>query len=154
QICLYGLLGFVVSAQFGYPWWVWALLAWIVVGLLGVLHININARVLAVLLICEIGVILLFDFASFSHPAHGVTTQPLSPTSLFVNHVGGVFAFSIAAFVGYESGPFYGEEARGQHVVARASFGALAFIGVLYAVSSWAMAVAVGVDPVATEAGQ
>src|SRR5262249_51105236 len=95
QICLYGLLGFVVSAQFGYPWWVWALLAWIVVGLLGVLHININARVLAVLLICEIGVILLFDFASFSHPAHGVTTQPLSPTSLFVNHVGGVFAFSI-----------------------------------------------------------
>jgi Amino acid transporters len=154
QICLYGLLGFMVSTQFGYPWWVWALLAWIVVGLLGVLHININARVLTILLICEIGVILLFDFASFTHPAHGMTVRPLAPTSLFGSEVGGVFALSIAAFVGYESGPFYGEEARGPHVVARASFGALAFIGVLYAVSSWAMAVAVGVDPVATDAGQ
>jgi amino acid transporter len=153
QICLYGLLGFMGSALFGGLWWAWALATWAVVGLLGVLHININARVLAVLLICEIGVILLFDFASFTHPAHGLTVQPLSPGNLLVDGVGGVFALSIAAFVGYESGPFYGEEARGPNVVTRASFGALAFIGVLYAVSSWAMAVAVGVDPVNTPDG-
>jgi amino acid transporter len=152
QICLYGLLGFMVSAQLDGPWWAWALLAWLVVGLLGVLHININARVLAVLLICEIGVILLFDFASFTHPASGVSVQPMMPTSLFVNNIGGVFALSIAAFVGYESGPFYGEEARTPGVVARASFGALAFIGVLYAVSSWAMAVALGTDHVVAKA--
>src|SRR5262249_7880181 len=115
--------------------------------------ININARVLAIFLVCEIALVLLFDFASFTHPAHGLTFQPLSPGSLFVNGVGGVFALSIAAFVGYESGPFYGEEARGPHVVSRASFGALIFIGGLYAVSAWAMAVQAGVHTVATKNG-
>src|SRR2546430_74726 len=122
--------------------------AWAVVGLLGVLHININARVLAVFLVSEIAVILLFDVSSFTHPAHALTVAPLSPGSLFVNGVGGVFALSIAAFVGYESAPFYGEEARGHHVVSRASFGALIFIGALLTVSSWAMAVATGVPDI------
>jgi amino acid transporter len=137
----------------GGPWWAWALTAWAVVGLLGVLHININARVLAVFLIMEIAVILLFDFASFTHPAHGITLKPLAPDTLFVNGVGGVFALGIASFLGYESGPFYSEEARGNHTVSRASFAALIFVGVLYALSSWAMAVAIGVDPVSTPQG-
>jgi amino acid transporter len=153
QICLYGLLGAIVGGELGGPWWAWALAAWAVVGLLGVLHININARVLAVFLVCEITLVLLFDFASFTHPAHGLTFVPLSPGTLFVNGVGGVFALSIAAFVGYESGPFYGEEARGHQVVSRASFGALIFLGVLYAVSAWAMAVEAGVQPVSTKDG-
>src|SRR5262249_52010572 len=153
QICLYGLLGFIVSSDLGGKWWMWSLAAWAVVGLLGVLHININARVLAIFLVCEIALVLLFDFASFTHPAHGLTFQPLSPGSLFVNGVGGVFALSIAAFVGYESGPFYGEEARGHHVVSRASFGALIFIGLLYAVSAWAMAVSTGGDPGQADGG-
>jgi amino acid transporter len=55
--------------------------------------------------------------------------------------------------VGYESGPFYSEEARHSRVVTRASFGALAFIGALYTISSWAMAVSVGVDPVDAKDG-
>ncbi len=108
---------------------------------------------LAIFLVCEIALVLLFDFASLTHPAHGVTLRPLSPGSLFVNGVGGVFALSIAAFVGYESGPFYGEEARGHHVVSRSSFGALIFLGLLYAVSAWAMAVGTGVEPISTKDG-
>jgi len=157
QISLYGLLGFTVNTFFNNtgPWWLWALVAWAVVGLLGVLHINVNARVLAVLLVLEISVIVLFDIASFTHAAAGVTLKPLAPTALFdsgLGALGGVFALGVAAFVGYETGPFYGEEARTQRVVARASFGALAFIGILYALSSWAMAVTVGVDTVGSGA--
>jgi amino acid transporter len=153
QICLYGLLGAIVSGDLGGPWWAWALAAWAVVGLLGVLHININARVLAVFLVCEIALIALFDFAAFTHPAHDLTFEPLSPSSLFVNGVGGAFALSIAAFVGYESGPFYGEEARSHKTVSLASFTALIFLGALLTISSWAMAVGAGVRPVATAQG-
>ena len=157
QISLYGLLGFTVSTFFNNtgPWWLWALVAWAVVGLLGILHINVNARVLAVLLVLEIAVILLFDVAAFTHAADGVTVKPLTPNAMFeagLGSLGGVFALGVAAFVGYETGPFYGEEARTQRVVARASFGALAFIGILYALSSWAMAVTVGVGTVGSGA--
>jgi amino acid transporter len=95
---------------------------------------------------------MLFDVASFTHPAQGLTFTPLSPGSLLVNGIGGVFAFGIAAFLGYETGPFYAEEARSHRVVSRATLGALAFMGVFYAVSSWAMAVTVGVQTVGSGA--
>ncbi|HEX6871649.1 MAG TPA: APC family permease [Micromonosporaceae bacterium] len=149
QICLYGLLGVVVAGLLGGVWWHWALAAWVAVALLGVLHVAVNARLLALLLVCEIAVVLLFDAAAFAHPAGGsVSVTPLLPASLAENGVGGVFALSVAAFVGFESALAYGEEARSHTAVARATFGSLLFIGLLYAASSWAMAVAVGPDRV------
>ncbi len=151
QISLSALVGVTIQGFVGHgAWWFWTLLVWAVVGLLGVLHINVNARVLAVLLILEIGVIVLFDVASFTHPAQQVTLTPLSPGSLLVNGIGGVFAFGVAAFLGYETGPFYAEEARSHRTVSRATLGSLAFMGVFYALSAWAMAVVEGVQPVGT----
>jgi amino acid transporter len=153
QCSLFGLLGFVVSGVLGGPWWVWALVAWVAVATLGVLHVTLNARLLALLLIAEIAVVVLFDVTALSHPAGGsLDVAPLLPTSLFGSGVGGVLALTVAAFVGYESTLAYGEEARGHRPLARATFGALLFIGVLYAASSWAMAVAVGPDQVVAAA--
>src|SRR5207248_1004531 len=80
------------------------------------------------------------------------TFAPLAPTSLLVNGIGGAFAFGIAAFVGYETGPFYAEEARTHRVVSFGTLGALIFMGTFYAVSAWAMAVTVGVQTVGTGA--
>jgi amino acid transporter len=152
QISLYGLVGVTIQGFLdgAGTWWLWALVVWAVVGLLGVLHINVNARVLTTLLICEIGIIVLFDVASFGHAAQGITLKPLSPGSLLVNGIGGVFAFGIAAFLGYETGPFYAEEARTHRTVSWATMGALIFMGVFYAVSAWAMAVTVGIQTVGT----
>jgi amino acid transporter len=67
---------------------------------------------------------------------------------LLVNGMGGVFALGMAAFVGYESGPVFAEEARGDRTVGRATFAALGFLGLFYAVSAWALAVAVGPEHV------
>ncbi len=148
QISAYGLIGTTLSgllSGFGWPWWMWALVVWALIGLLGVLHININARVLAVLLICEVFVIVLLDLAAFTHPAGGVISGAgLLPGNLFVTGIGGMFALGIASFIGYEVAPVYSEEARGHWAVARSSFGALLFLGIFYALSSWALIVARG----------
>jgi amino acid transporter len=142
---LYGLLGSVVATLLGGEWWAWALAAWAIVAALGLLHIGVNAKVLALLLVCEIVVVVLFDLAAFSHPNEGtVSLAPLLPTNLVHDGVGGVLGLTVAAFIGYESVLAYGEEARDHRAVARATLGSLVFIGVLYAVSSWAVAVAVG----------
>jgi amino acid transporter len=144
-ISLYGLLGAVIAGLLGGPWWAWAFAAWAAVALLGVLHIAVNARLLAFLLLAEIAVVILFDLAAFAHPAGGaVSLVPVLPSSLLQDGAGGVLALSVAAFVGYESVLAYGEEARGHGAIARATIGSLLFIGVLYTVSSWALAVAVG----------
>lgn len=156
QICLYGLLGASLEGllpKVGFAWWVWAGIAWAAVATLGILHININARVLAVLLVAEVGMILLFDIGAFTHPAGGsISFAGLAPSNFFVSGIGGVLAFGIAAFVGYESGPVYGEEAKGPGPVSRATFGALFFLGLLYAVSSLALTVTTGPDNVVDDA--
>jgi amino acid transporter len=164
QIGLFGLFGAgfgdFASATFGLdlPWWVWAGGALVLVGALGVLRVDLNARVLAVLLIAEIVVVALYDIGAFSAPAGGtVSFDGLSPTELFVPGVGAVFAFSVAGFIGFESGAIYSEECRNPRVtVGRATFVALGFTGLFYALSAWAMTVAVGSDRLqaaATEAG-
>jgi amino acid transporter len=151
QICLYGLLGYTFQSYIGGVWWVWALVVWAVIGLLGVLHVGINAVVLASVLVCELAMIVLFDVAAFLHPAAGaVSTEPMMPSKLFAAGVGSVFAFGIAAFVGYELAPVFGEEARSHRTVTRATFGALAFLGLFYAAGAWAMATVEGADRVLT----
>ncbi|HKD99007.1 MAG TPA: APC family permease [Micromonosporaceae bacterium] len=148
QICLYGLLGVSLVAFLpaaGLTWWGWALIAWAIIAILGLLHIQINAKVLAVTLGLEVFMVVLFDLAGFANPAGGhVNLTGLAPTSLFTAGIGGVFAFGIAAFVGYETGMAYGEEARGTRPVSRATFTALIFLGCLYAFSSLALSVTEG----------
>ncbi|MCI0686046.1 MAG: amino acid permease, partial [Sporichthyaceae bacterium] len=114
----------------------------------GLLRITINARVLALALIAELCIIMLFDLGSLIHAADGISLDPLMPDRLFVDGVGGVLALGMAAFVGYESGPVFAEEARGPRTVPRATFAALAFLGLFYAFSAWALAIGVGPDRV------
>lgn len=153
QMSLYGLFGHTVSELTGMPWWLGAGLAWITVGILGVLRVDINATFFAWALLAEIAVVVLLDLAAFGNPAGGsISVAPLSPDNLVVDGLGGVLALGIAAFVGYESGPAYAEEARSSRSVTAATFGALGFVGVFYALSSWALAVAVGPAKVAAEA--
>ena len=54
----------------------WALAVWAVIGLLGVLHVGINAVVLASVLVCELAMIVLFDVAAFLHPADRRASRP------------------------------------------------------------------------------
>lgn len=151
QISLYGLIGATMAGLVGggLAWWAWALLAWALVGVLGVRRVAVSARILTVLLLCEVTVLLLFDAGAAMNPAEGASmATPLSPSSLLVAGIGGVLAFGIAAFVGVELPPVYSEEARSSTDVVRATFGAVAVIGLLYAISSWAVAVAVGPEQV------
>jgi amino acid transporter len=154
QIGLYGLFGVglagFMAENFGLDvtWWIWALIALAFVGTLGLLRVDLNANVLAVLLILEIIAVIIYDIVAFSNPATGsITTEGLRPSELFVPGVGAAFAFAVASFIGFESGAIYSEEVRNpRHTVARATYAALAFTGLFYALSAWAMTVNVGPD--------
>jgi amino acid transporter len=155
QICLYGLVGATLAGDLGGTWWVWAGLVWLLIGVLGVFNVRLNAAVLGWLLGLELLLIAAFDLAALSHPAGGhLTSAPLSPSSLVVSGIGGALALGIAAFVGYEQPPVFVEEARRVSSVVRGTFAALGFLAVFYALSSWALAAAVGPDQVAGAAAQ
>src|SRR5215467_3437540 len=65
QIGLYGLFGFVAQGLFqqhfnwNIKWWVYALVAWAVVALMGALRVDINSKILGILLLAEIVVVVI-----------------------------------------------------------------------------------------------
>jgi amino acid transporter len=78
QIGLYGLFGYSIRAfiiektNFDMPWWAWALCCLVVIGALGAARIDLNARVLAVFLTCEVIAVIVYDIVAFAHPVHRV----------------------------------------------------------------------------------
>jgi amino acid transporter len=163
QIGLYGLFGVLMQGLFegqlglwSWPWWLWALVGWVLVGILGMLRVDLNASVLGVLLILEVAAVIVFDVVALGNPAGGsISFDGFLPENLFTAGVGGVLAFGIAAFVGFESGTAYSEEVRDpRRTVARATYLALFITGVLYAISAWALTVGAGPDDVATRAAE
>lgn len=154
QISLYGGLGVVAQGLahewlgFNAPWWLFSLAAWALIAVLGVLRVDINGRVLAVLVTAEIVLVLVFDVIMGAHPYSGqLGLAGLSPTYLFA---GGTSALAlggiaVAAFTGFEDSANYSEEARQPgRTVRLATYLALGLTVVLYAGGTWAMSSAAG----------
>jgi amino acid transporter len=152
QVGIYGIFGFEVSGLFAtyadveIAWWIPALVAALVVGLLGWLKIDVNARVLGVLLVIEVLLVVIFDIAALADPGkEGLSLHAFNPDTLTGAGVGTALCFCIAAFLGFEQAPVYAEETSRPHVlVPRVMFFAVGGVAVFFALSSWALTVATG----------
>ncbi|WP_432844190.1 APC family permease [Dactylosporangium sp. CA-092794] len=160
QIGLFGgfgpVLAGLVSDRLGFdaPWWLYAFVAWAVIGVLGVLRVDVNGWVLAVLLVAEIAIALVYAAVELAHPAgHRVTYDSLAVSWLWNSDIGAGLAVAVAGFVGFEATAVYAEETKDpRRTVPRATYLALLVIGLLYAGSSWAMSVAAGPDTIVARA--
>ncbi|MEU4217353.1 APC family permease [Actinoplanes sp. NPDC026623] len=153
QISLYPLFGVTVSGLSGRgTWWTWALLAWLIVFVLGRYPGAINARFLGVLLALELAVILLFIAAGFTHPATGeISTAVFRPSNLLVaGAAASVVVFAVAAFAGLESVLAYAEEAKSYRGLVWAAGTAIGVCGLLYVLASWAYGTWLGLDRLQT----
>ncbi|MGO2644038.1 APC family permease [Brevibacterium aurantiacum] len=155
QIGIAGMFGFVFSSFldsiFGLQvsWWVCALIAWVIVGIMGVLRVDFSAKVLGIIVGTEFLVVIIYDIIGLSHSPEGVTAGGMLPDQLFAPGVGAALAFSIAAFMGFESGAIYNEEVKDpKRTAGRATIIAVIIIAVFYAFSAWAMTVAEGTSNV------
>ena len=151
QVGIYGLFGFQLSmfleAKLGVssPWWLWILLCIVLVGVLGVNRVDLSAKVLGVLVGLEFLVVIVFDIVALVAAPEGVSTAALNPTALFGPALGIILVFGVAAFMGFEGAAIYGEEAKDpKRTVPRATYAAVAIIGVFYAFSAWAFSVGIG----------
>jgi amino acid transporter len=158
QLGLYGIIGDVVSTALSAPpfnvanppqWWVIALVAWALVAILGVLRVDINGTVLAVLLCAEIAITVVYSVVNLAQPGPdgngSLTFDTLMPQNLFVTGFGAVLVITFLGFTGFESAVVFSEESKNpRRTIAMATYVSIAIIGVLYAVSSWAMSVATG----------
>ena len=147
-----GLVGFfgsgILHSELGIsvPWQAISfglLAAALVVGIIGV---EINARVLGVLLILETAMLVILDVVTFA--TKGPSAYPLSalsPTEIFSGSVGIGFMFVFISFIGFEATAIFGEEAKDpRRTVPRATKLAIALIGVVYLLTSWSLIAASG----------
>lgn len=166
QIGISGLFGAVfggfIAAKTGFTldWWVWCLVAIAIIGTLGWLRIDLNAKVLALFLTAEVIVVAFFDLVVAGNPSpEGISVATAyDPSIAFGAAVGAALTFTMAAFVGFESGAIYSEECKEpRRTVARATYISLGAIAIFYSLSAWMLQSAAGpsvvVDPAALVAG-
>ncbi len=162
QVGIYGIFGFEVSGLFAtyadleVAWWIPALAAALAVGALGRLKIDVNARVLGVLLVVEVALVVIFDIAAVADPGpQGLSLHAFNPDTLTGAGLGTALCFCIAAFLGFEQAPVYAEETSRPHVlVPRVMFLAVGGVAVFFALSSWALTVATGPSAIVGQAQQ
>ncbi|WP_206429637.1 APC family permease [Mycolicibacterium nivoides] len=141
------------TTQFGLdlPWEIYAVVGLVAIAALSHFDISVAAKVLGVVLVCEIGMLSLTAVAGLAHHPDGMSFTSLSPlTALNTNGVaGGVVGLGLLmafwSWVGFESTAIYGEESKDpKRIVPRATMIAVIGIGVFYTFISWGVVVGNG----------
>ncbi len=145
-----------LSAELGWSadlWWIWALVAAVIVFVLGYLGITISAKTGTALGLLEIIVfaalaVWLIVISGGDNTASVFTLSEATVTGF--EGAGGVFAasiFSILAFIGFEAAAPLGEEARDpKRTIRQAVVYSALGIGLFYVFTTYAAAVFYGPD--------
>lgn len=151
QIGLYGLFGFsaahalAATLDINIPWWLCGGVAWLLVAILGIRNIDLSAKVLGIVVLIEFLVVSVASIYALVQAPEGITSDGWQPQNFFAPGIGILLSFSMAAFMGFESGAIYSEETKQPaHTVPRATYIAIAAIAVFYAVSAWALQISTG----------
>ncbi|MFD1211052.1 APC family permease [Arthrobacter sp. GCM10027362] len=124
-------------------WYLWAIIAVVAAFALSRQGIGFSAKVLGISLVCEVLILLVFDFAVLF--THGFDPAAFNPGIAFSGAVGVGFLFAGNAFVGVEATGLFSEEARDpKRTIPRATFVAIGFIGLFAAFTTWAIVSATG----------
>ncbi|MGW2742957.1 APC family permease [Streptomyces sp. NPDC001450] len=137
--------------------WEWcAAVGLVLTAVLGYREIALSARVLALLMLGEIGVLAALDVAILArHGLHALPTASFSPHVAAGHGVGVSLMFAFVSFIGFESAALYGKEAKDpRRSVPRATYAAVVLIAGFYALTSWLAVGAVGSDKVREVAGR
>jgi len=145
QVGIYGLFAVTSSAMletfFGItvPWGVLAFIAIAGVWALGFFGIDVGARVLGVLLVAETLILLILGIAiAVQGGPEGFSFGLFDPQLVFTPEVSVVLGLALGAFLGFEATALYRSEARNPNSsIPRATYIAIGFLTVFYAVIVW-----------------
>lgn len=148
QIAMYGLFGAslagLLSRHFGMtvPWWGCVAAGIALVWFLGSRKIELGARVLAVLVACELLLLILFAIGVIV--TKGLSALDVSasfgPHAILAGAPGVAIMFAIASMFGFESTAIYSAEAKDpRRTVPRATYLAVVLIAVFLAFVTWTL---------------
>ncbi|WP_314674608.1 APC family permease [uncultured Rhodococcus sp.] len=153
-----GQIGFVVAcgiftsstldSLFGIsvPVYACALTIAVLVAVVGYNRVDIGAKVLAVLMALELGVLAVFCIAVLVEGGHeGLSLTSFSPSTFLTAGLASVFVLTFTSFVGFEQTAIYSEEVvDSKRTVSRATYTAVIVLAVVYSFCAWVIVQAVG----------
>ncbi|MER6350894.1 APC family permease [Streptomyces sp. NPDC001634] len=164
QAAMYGLYGATVSglvehyAGVHVAWWIWVLVTMALVQVLGSAGIEMGAKVLAVFVLAEFSILLVFALVTFvkgGGPEGLGFADSFSPHAALQGAPGVALMFAVASMFGFEATAIYGEEAREpRKTVPRATYLSVAVITGFFAFTSWMLISAHGASKATAEAGK
>jgi amino acid transporter len=150
QVGLFGGIGAVAAGfldpRLGVemPWWCYAAAAWLLIFFCGRRRVEVNSRVLGILMAAECLLLLVFDAIMLAHPHGGrVSLATLSLHNVTSVSIVVAIVVCVSSYVGVEDAVNYGEEAR-RGSIGRAMVSCVVVAAIVYALSAWAMSVAAG----------
>ncbi|MEO3787742.1 APC family permease [Actinocorallia sp. B10E7] len=145
-----GGIGYFLTEEGGAPgpWWAWSLGAIVLMGAFGYRNVDLSAKILGVLMVCEIGALTAFDVAVLAHKGlDAFQFTSFAPSTVLSGAPGVAFMFAFGSFVGYEAAALFSEETKNPvRTVPRATYAAVLVIGLFYTFTSWLMVGAIGAD--------
>ncbi|MDI3387751.1 APC family permease [Streptomyces sp. B-S-A8] len=164
QGAMYGLYGATMSPLVAHhtglelPWWVWALLTMAVVQALAATGIEVGAKVLAVLVLAEFSILLVFGLVTLlkgGGPEGLGVAESFAPSAVLAGAPGVAVMFAVASMFGFEATAIYGEEARdAKKTVPRATYLSVIVVTGFFALTSWMLISAWGASKAPGAAGE
>lgn len=148
-VCVIGFVGYFgvfanasISAVFSVDvsWQVCSLVAAAIVAVVGYCQVDVGAKVLMFLVTLEVAVIVVLIVAVLVQGGpESASAAPLSPHNVFfAGGSGALFLLAFGAYVGVEGTAIYSEEAANpEHTIPRATYIAVAFLAIFYALAFW-----------------
>lgn len=132
------------------PPWILMFVGLALVTTLTVLGVDVSLKVLGLLVALEIFAFVILDLAIIiSGGASGNSLAAFDPSKLLSPGLGVAFLFCITCFTGFEATVVFSEEAKDpRRTIPRAVYGSIAFIGIFYALTTWALGNSVGTEAV------
>ncbi|WP_460062436.1 APC family permease [Streptomyces sp. YKOK-I1] len=164
QAAMYGLYGATVSGLVEHytglhaAWWVWALITMVIVQILGATGIEMGAKVLAVFVLAEFSILIVFALVTLFNgggPEGLGIGDSFSPHAALQGAPGVALMFAVASMFGFEATAIYGEEAREpKKTVPRATYLSVTVITGFFAFVSWMLVSAHGASQATADAGK
>jgi amino acid transporter len=128
--------------------WILAVLAG--VTLLTVRGVDASLKLLGVLIVGEAMVVAVLIVSLVAHHGLGIfTVAGFTPGNVFGPGLGVALLFALLCFTSFEATVVFSEEARNpRRTIPRALYLVIAFVGIFYSISTWAIGGAVGIGSI------
>ncbi|MGJ9423616.1 APC family permease [Aeromicrobium sp. CF3.5] len=157
-VCVIGFVGYIgvfaqgsLNAVFGLdvPWQVCSLVLAAIVAVVGYCQVDLSAKILMVLVSLEVAVILVLIVAVLIQGGpEDPSAASFAPDNVFfASGSGSLFLLAFGAYIGIEGTAIYSEEAdKPERTIPRATYIAVIFLAVFYALSFWVVIYGYGND--------